>query len=359
MTEATAHTYPLAPKATPTHTGKAPKRGLWRVALLVGLALCLPLPTLAQNETHLVLTTGPLEGTFFPTGLGIATLAGLHLAPSDGITVSPVSSPSSLENIYRLRTRDADLALTQGVAGLLAWNGRGPFQNRPQRHLRGVMVLWSDVVQVLLHGRYSADGDLRDLSHVRERSLAIGAPQTANEMGALVLLEALGYQPDVDFVLERLSPGRGVQALLEDRLSGVLVLSPIPNSHVTRAFERLGQSNLRLLGFSEPQMTQIRSVYPVWMPFEIPEDTYPNQPDSAFVAALPNLLLVHESVPDEVVYKLISTILAHAEMLGQISPNTLGLTLESATNGMPLPFHPGAVEYYQREGVEIPESLLP
>jgi len=34
-------------------------------------------------------------------------------------------------------------------------------------------------------------------------------------------------------------------------------------------------------------------------------------------------------------------------------------TLDSAMGGMTIPLHPGAIQYFQEQGVEVPEKLIP
>jgi TRAP-type uncharacterized transport system substrate-binding protein len=45
--------------------------------------------------------------------------------------------------------------------------------------------------------------------------------------------------------------------------------------------------------------------------------------------------------------------------LNNIHPATEAMALEKAIAGLPMPLHPGAVRYFEEQGIEIPDRLMP
>ncbi len=114
------------------------------MSLLLALLLAVSFAGCGEQEDERVLlniTTATTGGTYYPMGVGMATLWTDHLRAEQGITVSAQSSAGSVENVDILRGREADLAIMQGLIGAMAWEGSGPFEGKPNKDLRAITSL--------------------------------------------------------------------------------------------------------------------------------------------------------------------------------------------------------------------------
>ena len=82
----------------------------------------------------------------------------------------------------------------------------------------------------------------------------------------------------------------------------------------------------------------------------IPPSVYPGMEDTVTVVAVSNVLVVHADMDEELAYQLTRVLFDHHEELAAVHPMAAVLTLDSATAGSPIPFHDGAVRYYQEQG---------
>ena len=58
------------------------------------------------------------------------------------------------------------------------------------------------------------------------------------------------------------------------------------------------------------------------------------------------VLAAHESMPEQLAYDITRTLFEHQPELAAIHPEAKNLTLATAVEGSPAPFHDGAIRYY-------------
>ena len=131
----------------------------------------------------------------------------------------------------------------------------------------------------------------------------------------------------------------------------------VPASAVTRAYANMGD-DITTLNFTEEQLASVNSDFELWTPYTIPVGTYPNQDEVIETIAQPNILAVRADVTEEDVYQITKTIYANLPFLNNIHPATKAMALEKAIAGLPMPLHPGAVRFYQEQGLTIPDRLI-
>ncbi len=90
----------------------------------------------------------------------------------------------------------------------------------------------------------------------------------------------------------------------------------------------------------------------------MPPGTYPYQEKPIRTAASPNVLVVRDDVPEEIVYQLTKLLWENLSTLQEIHSATKEMHLVDALKGIPIPLHPGALRYYQEKEISIPQHLL-
>ncbi|MGK7916879.1 MAG: TAXI family TRAP transporter solute-binding subunit [Prochloraceae cyanobacterium] len=310
------------------------------------------------DTASLILATATTGGTFYPVGVAISTLTNIKLASSDKITMNPINSAGSGENIQLLKNKEVDLAILQGLLGAMAWQGKGNYQGKPQENLRAVTMLWENVEHFVVLREYTSTGNIEDLKNLKGKNFSIGKRGSGTEISGRTILSELGFNLDDDFQLEHIGYGESASALQNGRIAGMNVPAGAPVSAVTQAYAAMGANKLTLLEFTEEQLQKINSTFPVWGLYTIAAGTYPGQRKKIQTIAQPNFLAVHPDIDEQVVYKITKTIYENLPFLNNIHKATLAINLKRAISGLPVPLHSGAVKYYQEVGLDIPKNLL-
>lgn len=312
-----------------------------------------------NNSRALILATATTGGTFYPVGVGIANLINTKLAASDQITMNAINSAGSGENIQLLKNREADLAILQGLFGAMAWQGQGKYEDGPERTMRSITMLWENVEHFVIAKQYIETGNIQDLENVKGESFSIGKRNSGSETSGRAILTELDYAADEDFNLEYIGYTESSEALQNGRIAGMNIPAGVPVGAITQAYAAMGSDQLTILEFTAEQVAQVNSTYSVWNHYTIPANTYPGQTEDIRSIAQPNFLAIHPDIDGEIVYKITKAIYENLPFLHDIHKATLAMDLDKAIAGLPVPLHPGAVQYYQEVGLEIPAHLLP
>lgn len=313
----------------------------------------------AQEARNYLLTTASTGGTYYPVGVALATLMKVKLEPDTGIGLSAISSAGSAENVSLLRDDEAQFAILQGLYGYYAWNGVGPFEDSGrQDHLRAVSMLWQNVEQFLLRSEFVDTGTITDLKEVTGRSMGLGTRNSGTIESNRVILGNFGIDIDEDYDLFYAGYGPSVDAMQDGRVAGTGTPAGVPTSAVTRALASMGD-DVTLLGFTPEQVEQADGGLGIWTEYPIPAETYPNQAEEVVTIAQPNFLAVRSDIDEETVYLITKTMYENLPFLRGIHQATAVMAVEKAIAGLPMPLHPGAARFYEEQGMEIPENLLP
>ena len=261
----------------------------------------------AKQEQKYVIATASTGGTYYPVGVGIATIASLKLAKNEKMTFSAITSAGSGENVDMLEKGEVNFAIVQGLFGSMAWQGKAKYEGQPKKNLRSITMLWQNVEQFTIKNDYAKTGNIMDLKNLYGERFSIGGRSSGSRVSAETILSSLG----IDFNkmnIQYLGYTPSSTALQDGKVQGMNTPSGPPTSAVTNAFASIGAKNIKVLDFDDKNLKTINDNYPVWTPFIIKAGTYPGQEKDINTIAQPNLLIVTKDTPEETVYLLTKTI---------------------------------------------------
>jgi hypothetical protein len=273
--------------------------------------------------------------------------------------MSAISSAGSGENVKLLREDQAQFAILQGLFGAWAAEGTGMLEAEgPQPHLRSISMLWVNVEHFVVANDMVDSGTVEDLKGFDGAPFSIGARNSGTEGSGRTILQGLGIEPDQEFEVAYMGYTPTAEALQNGTIKGANMPGGVPVSAVSQAFAAMS-GNLTILDFTEEQIAQANSEFELWPPYEIPAGTYPGQDEAVTTIAQPNFLAVREDIPEEDVYLITKTIYENLPFLQNIHAATKDMALEKAIAGLPVPLHPGALRFYEEQGIEIPDRMKP
>lgn len=284
--------------------------------------------------------TGNTSGVYYPLGVGMSQLFRTAIPEAN---VSVQATAASAENLRLLEAERGELAFTLGDVLTDAWEGSADAGfTTPLRKVRAVATIYPNYIQIVA----SADSGVRTLADLRGSRISVGAPGSGTELNARAIMKAAGLSYADFSKVEYLSFSESVELIKNRQLD------------ITLQSAGLGVASLRDLAASVPIVVVpipadvVRNVgRPVYQPAMIPAGTYDGQIEAVETASIRNVLVTHDNVPDDVVYRMTKAMFEHLDELAAAHVAATAISLEGAVTNLAVPLHPGAAAYYRESGL--------
>jgi len=239
--------------------------------LLITSVITLGLVTAAnagKKEHKYIIATASTGGTYYPVGVGIATIASLKLAKKHKMTFSAMTSAGSSENIDMIDKGEVNFAIIQGLFGSMAWQGKGKYKGHPKKNLRSITMLWQNVEQFTIYKKFAKTGNIMDLKNLYGKRFSIGSRNSGSRVSAETIMNALGIDYN-KMDIQYLGYSPSATSLQDGKIEGMNTPAGVPTSAVTNAFATIGANKITVLEFNADELKKIDAKYPVWSPFVI------------------------------------------------------------------------------------------
>jgi TRAP transporter TAXI family solute receptor len=299
---------------------------------------------------QIVIATGPETGTYH--ALGHALKRVLENSEAFG-PVAVQATDGSVENMQLIAGEPGqrvDLAFVQGDAS-------------PSTNARLVTALYEEVLHILVST--AGAGDIQTIYDLQGKRVALGAAGAGTrELSRRVLLH-FGIEVAEDLIV---SPEQVAQGLTDGSIDAAFMLTAIPSKLIAGLANR-GAIRFLSLGSAEEigdEAHALERVFPGVKRNTIPRATYVKLPRKAVhTVSVTAMLVAREDLDEKLVRSVTAMILANRSGASGLEGNALTVARNIRENYQPavvsIPYHPGAVSYYQREEppffVEYAEAL--
>ena len=298
----------------------------------------------AQEKVTISIATGPTGGVYYPLGGGIANVLSKYVP---GYAANAESTAGSVANIQLMNQRKSDIALSMADAAWDGFKGQGKFQggNVP---LRALMVAYPNRMHVV-----TVEGTgINKFADLKGKRVSTGAPNSATELMAARVLEAMGLSAD-DFKRERLDPGKSVDAIKDKKLDAFFWVGGIPTSSVTDLGASPGMK-LKLVDHADAVDGMNKKYGPLYVRDTIAPKSYPGQEQPNQVATVWNIIIARADMPDQVAYNIVKTIFEKRDDLILVHKEAQNFDLKhQSAAAASIPYHPGAAKYFAERGVKL------
>jgi uncharacterized protein len=292
-------------------------------------------------KTRLSIATGGTGGVFYPYGGGIAKVISEHVP---NVEATAEVTAASVDNLKFLRDHKADLAFTTGDTLADAVNGHDVFEGT-KLPLRALAVLYVNYTQVVT----LASGPIKALADLKGKVVSTGSPGSGGELVAFRILEAIGINPATDITKQGLGVAQAVDALKDGKVDAFFWSGGLPTAALLDLAHTPGMT-IRLLP-NDDVLPALQRTYGASIYFlrNVPKATYQGLERDVPVVSVTIVLAVHESMPPQLAYDITRMLFEHQAELAAIHPEAKNLSLATAVEGSPAPFHEGAIRYYTEQ----------
>nr|WP_240193410.1 TAXI family TRAP transporter solute-binding subunit [Desulfobulbus alkaliphilus] len=301
--------------------------------------------------------TGGLGGAYYPVGkliaLGITAPIPREDGREDSIQGIPglvgvaYNSTGSVANVLAVAANEIEAGLAQADVAFQAIHGQGPFADVfAARNLRAVASLYPEKLQIVTR----RDTGIRSVVDFRNNRISIDELGSGTLPVMRIVLEAHGLTEN-DFFPVYLKPVFTTEKMINREIHGFSMMGGVPMEAVSQIID----TGLFLVPIAPPTAVQIAARYPFLTPGIIPANAYQGLPETPTLQ-VHALLVVHSNLDHELVYQLTRALWNRRtqELLATGHPVGQSIRLESAMEGLSIPLHPGAEQFYQEQGMVLP-----
>jgi TRAP transporter TAXI family solute receptor len=291
---------------------------------------------------RLSIATGNTGGVYYPYGGGLAKVIGESLR----VQATAEVTAASVDNLKLIQQRKVDIAFTLADTLDDAIGGRGAFQPTGPIKARVLAVLYPNYT----HLATVAHNGIERVADLRGRVVSTGSPGSGTEVIALRLLRAAGVDPDRDVRRQALSVNASVDALKDGKIDAFFWSGGLPTASILDLSSSIGVTARLLSNDVAIPVLQQRFGRALYSRRVIPKGAYPGMNADVAVVAVQNALVVHDSMEEPLAYDLTRVLFEKRAELAAIHPEARHLSLATAVEGSPAPFHPGAERFYRERG---------
>ncbi|MBC7138102.1 MAG: TAXI family TRAP transporter solute-binding subunit [Defluviimonas sp.] len=307
-------------------------------AAILGATLALA-PQASPAQQFINVLTGGTSGVYYPLGVGLSEIYAENI---DGARTQVQATKASVENLNLLAQGKGELAFALGDSVKFAWEGNQEAGfPRPLTNLRAIAAIYPNYIQIVAE----ADTGATTIEDLRGKTMSVGAPASGTELNARAIFAAAGmsyedlgkveYLPFAESA--ELIKNRQLQATLQSSGLGVAFIKDLSATH-----------DITLVGIPAEVVEKIGAPY---VPAVIPAGTYTGQDADVPTAAVGNVLVTHEDVPEETAYQMTKLLFENLDRLKASHAAAGNIKPETALDGLSIPLHPGAERYYREIGV--------
>lgn len=313
-------------------------------ALAALAATGLAVASVAQDKVTLSIATGPTTGVYYPLGGGIANILSKYVP---GYAANAETTAGSVANLQLMSQKKSDIALSMADAAWDGFKGQGRFPAAVP--IRTLMIAYPNRMHIV-----TVEGSgINKLADLKGKRVSTGAANSATEVMAQRVLEAAGLDQEKDIRRERLDPGKSTDAIKDKKLDAYFWVGGIPTAAVTDLGATPG-TKLKLIDHAEVVDNMNKKYGPLYIRDTIPAKAYPGQDQPNQVATVQNLIIARADMSDQVAYNIVKTIFEKREELIQVHKEATNFDLKLQSNdASPIPFHPGAIKYFNEKGIKI------
>jgi TRAP transporter TAXI family solute receptor len=301
----------------------------------------------AQVKHRLSIATGGTGGVYYPLGGGLAALISKHLP---GVEATAEVTTASVDNMKLLHANRVALAFTLPDTAWDAHQGqlKGLSDKVP---VRALAALYSNYMHIVaLEG-----SGIKTVTDLKGKRVSTGAPGSGTEVKGLRVMEAYGLGPKDLKSQDRLGATESAGALKDRKLDAFFWDGGLP----TAAILDLGATpglNINLIPHGDAVPKMVGKYGPLYFVGTVPKGTYGGIETDVQVAAVTNLLAVHERMDENLAYQITKLLHERTTDLVAVHAAAKEINLKNAVVGSPIPFHAGALRFYKEKGVSIPTA---
>ena len=319
----------------------------FKLAALAATAIVAATAVAAQDRTgwpsSLTVGTASQGGVYFVYGNGLAAFISEEL----GISSSGEVTGGPVQNVTLVQMGEHDIGLVTMGPMFEAWTGVSELA--PGLEHTDVRALFP-MYETPFQGIALRSQGINSIGDLAGKRVSVGPAGGTPGTYWPRMLESL----DVDATVSFAGASDAASQLQDGLIDAFLFAAGLPIG----AFSQLAaEADVNTFSFSDEEHAAILAAYPEVSDFTIPAGTYTVQDADQNSVAMWNFAVARADMPESLAYEITRLVMENNDRMVQIHAAARATLPENYLNNGFLPFHPGAVRWFEENGFEIPAEL--
>lgn len=255
------------------------------------------------------------------------------------------TTAGSAANLRLLSEDYIQLAIAQADMINNAYYGEGSYKDNSYQGFSAVAALYTEACQIVVRD----DSDITSVDDLQGKKVSTGEAESGTEQNALQILSVYGLGDNlVDAV--NLDYSDAAVALQNGEIDAFFCTAGIQTTVIDELSKQCG---IRILSLDEKHIDKLMSGYGFYTEFEIPSGTYQGQTEAVTTVGVKAVLLASNKLSAETVEDFTKLLFDNEQKLQYSLPLDIEFDESSSTEGITIPFHEGAAEYYESKGLTV------
>lgn len=298
---------------------------------------------LPAGKLRLVVATGGTGGVFYPFGGGLARIL---TARALDVEATAEVTGGSVDNLKLVHEGEADIGFSTMDSAWDAFRGQASYADTGPISACAIAVLYQSYIHVVAR----AASGVRAIPDMKGKRVSVGSAGSSTETAADRILEAAGLDPRRDVRRDNLSVAESANALRDEKVDAFFWNGGLPTAAVTD-LATTSRQPIVFLEAAQYVAAMREKAGPVYEPMTLPKGSYSGQSADVPGVGVGNVLVVQAGMPEALAIRLLGAIFDNLDEVRRIHPEAAGLSLAGAARGSSIPFHPGAIRFYEEKGV--------
>ncbi|WP_439526598.1 TAXI family TRAP transporter solute-binding subunit [Roseovarius mucosus] len=287
--------------------------------------------------------TASQGGTYFVYGNGFAS----YIAETLGVAATGEVTGGPVQNVTLVETGDHLMGLVTMGPAYDAWNGKSELApGLEHKSIRALFPMYQTPFQVIA----LKSSGINSVSDLAGKRVSVGPAGGTPGTYWPLFMQAL----DVEATISNAGASDAAGQLQDGLIDAFAFAAGMPIS----AFAELAASqDVVMFGLSEEELPKVLAAYPAMAPLTIPAGTYAGHDYDQPTVALWNFAIAHQDMPESLAYEITKLAMGNSDRMVQIHAAAKETLSENWDKNTFMPFHPGAVRYFEEIGITIPDNL--
>lgn len=293
--------------------------------------------------TYIAFGSASAGGGFFNGASAIAQVLNTKMGTNMQVTVE--TTGASAANAALVQADECQLGMCATEVAYEAYYGTGDFEGAKQcADIRTVLPGWSGVY---MFNTLAASG-YQDVTDLSGSNYSGGPEGSSNQIFTNRVFDLFNIKCSVT----NLPSSDASRSLGDGTIDGFSLAHPA--SAVT---ELEASKDVKILLLSPDELDKFQETYPMYPIVDIPAGYYKGLPDGGSNPGLYNTVICNANMDEDTVYNILTVLYDNIDTLQEIFPSLAESMNFDHINDVTIPYHPGAVKFFEEQGITINSDL--